>query len=90
MYKIASKFVNVRPFDNTSFVVSGNVGIPQTSLITPVWWLSILQLVVLRRSVNVVLSNEVFGGVFVFSHCFFPVGVEALIIGLSRVSSIFS
>ena len=35
---------------------------------------------------------EVFGGVFVLSHCFldFSVGVGAFVIGLSQISSFFS
>ena len=45
-----------------------------------------------RKSVRNCCVIEVFGGVFVLSRCFmyFPVGVEAFVIGLSQISSFFS
>ena len=58
------------PFDYTVFEVSGKVGIPYTGLTTPVWWLSLPQLTVLSRSILNHCVIEVFGGVFVLSHCF--------------------
>ena len=52
--RIIYKFLNVCPFDYTAFGVSGKVGIPYTSLTTPVGWLSLPQLTVLSRSAIVV------------------------------------
>ena len=78
------------PFDYTAFAISGKVGIPLIGLTTPVGWLSFPKLKVPSRSAIVVI--EVFGGVFVLSHCVldFAVGVEAFVIGLSQISSCFS
>ena len=47
--------LNVSPFDYIAFAVSGNVRIH--GLTTPVWWLLLLQLIVLSRSAIVVISK---------------------------------
>ena len=40
-----------------AFAVNGKVGIPETGLTTPIWWLSLLPLTVLSRSAIVVESK---------------------------------
>ena len=76
-------------FDYTAVVRSGNVG-PVNQLTTPVGWLSALQLTVQSRFTISVIKH--FGGVFVLSLCFFEnsVGIEAFVIGLSQITSLFS
>ena len=50
-----TKLLNVCPFDYTYFyLVNGNGEIPWTGLTTSVWWLLLLQLTFLSRSVIVV------------------------------------
>ena len=79
-------FLNLCPFNNTAFAASEKVGIPYTDLtITPVWWLSSLQLTVLSRFGNRCVI-EVVGGVF-WRFLWF---VGVLVKGLSLISSFFS
>ena len=80
------------PFDYKAFVVSGNVGIPQTGLITPVGWLSSPQLTVLSRSSIAVYSKFLVAVFLVLSRCFlhFSIDVGVFVIGLSQISSFFS
>ena len=54
VYGDSAFFVMCVFFYFTAFAVSGKVGNRQTSLTTPVWWLSLLQLTVLSRSAIVV------------------------------------
>ena len=88
--RIIYKFLNVCPFDYTIFAVSGKIGIPKIGLTTPVVTVgscrySICTVAVVTpsdhpKSVRNRCVIEVFGGVFVLSHCFldFSVDVEAL------------
>ena len=77
-------------FDYTAFVVSGNVGIPQTGLTTPLGWLSLLQLTVISRSAS--MCYRIFWCRVMLSRCFleFSVGVGTFVIGLSQKFSFFS
>ena len=75
-------------FKWVSFAVRATVGIPQTSLVKPVWRLSLLKLTVLSQSaicVLIILKHLIFCVVtFLFK---FSVGIGGFVIGLSQISS---
>ena len=69
--------------------VSGKVAIPYTDLITPVGWVSLLQMTVLSRSTIIVKSKYLLAFFVLSLFFYFSVGVRVFVIGLNEISSFF-
>ena len=86
--RIIYKFLNVCPFDYTAVAVCGKVE-RFVNRFTHTIWVTAVTPTDRPNSVRNRCVIEVFGGVFMLSHCFldFSVSVGVFVIGLSQISS---